>query len=94
MAPQCCSPGAAAVSGSLGALSRLSLCSLPAAEQQRLRFAGLRLRSIRHADCSLLHSVKEAAQIGVKTRLRFGSDSNPGSMSCPGLQKLTCILQL
>lgn len=39
-------------------LSRLRR-RLPAAEEHRLRFGGLRLRSIRHADCSLLHFIEE-----------------------------------
>ena len=75
-----------------GFLRRLHRAPLPA-EELRLRFGGLRLRSIRHAACSLLQC-SEAAQIGVKTRLHFGSDSNPGSRLLHGLRALTCTLQL
>lgn len=59
MATQFSSRGAAGSSASLRLLGSRLRCRLLAVEEHRLRFGGLRLRSIRHADCSLLHSTEE-----------------------------------
>lgn len=59
IATQFCSGGAAVVSCSPGASLKRLRCRLHGVVQHRLRFGALRLRSIRHTDCSLLHFSEE-----------------------------------
>lgn len=59
MATQFCREAAAGPSGLPRASVRCLHRRLPVVEEHRLRFGGSRPRSIRHADCSLLHFTGE-----------------------------------
>lgn len=59
IAPPLHSKGAPALSCSPLRVSRRPQCGLLGAKDHRLRFSDSRLRSIRHANCSLLHFPKD-----------------------------------
>lgn len=84
MATQFCSEGAAGLSGSLRVSPSHLRCWLHGAEQHRLRFGGSRLRSIRHADCSLLHlTEEESLRSELKPGYSLGATQILDPISCP-----------